>query len=278
MSPWSRPSAVAVSLAAVTGLAGAGCSNDVALTDARPQIDAAIRGQIALSWSLAHGGGPLTCADVAATTVTVDIVHDGDAFGVVDTFACDSAMGTSRMVGPGLYHLRLSVSGTGGTLDGPHAVRDQTVPPGGVVTAPAVAFDVDPSGGLRFKVTTPTTGNCAATAGGGAGITAMRIELRDHTGACVPASFAVAAGATVPAGTYASDCVGSTYACIDGDQDVAVTGLRSGSYSMVMTGSVGAAACWRRQPNAVVPAAGRTADLLAQQLLLATGVPGCPTM
>jgi len=272
----SRPS-VAVLAAAAAALAG-GCSDDVALTDARPQIDAAIPGQLALSWTLAHAAAPLTCADVGASTVTVDIVHDGDAFGVVDTFACGAAMGTSRMLAPGLYQLKLSVSGTGGTLDGPEPVRDITVPPGGVGTVPPVAFDVDPTGGLKFRVTTPPAGGNCAAAPGGAGITAMRIELRDGAGACQPALFTIAAGATLPAGTYASDCTGSTYGCIAADQDVSITGLRAGSYSMVMTGSVGAAACWRRQPNAVVPAAGRTADLPAQQLALVPNVPGCPTM
>lgn len=280
MPPWSRPSVLALALSVILGL-GAGCgSDDVALTDARPQLDAAVPGQLALSWTVGHNGTPLTCTAVAATTVSVNLVHDGDAFGVVDTFDCAAAMGTTRPLAPGLYQLKVSLSGTGGTLDGPDDVRDLTVPPGGVGTAPPVAFDVDPTGGLKFRLTTPTMGNCAGVAAGGAGITAMRIELRNSAGVCVPASFAVAAGATLPAGTYSSDCVGagSTYGCIAADQDVSITGLPSGSYSMVMIGSVGAAACWRRQPNAIVPAAGRTSDLPAQQLALQAGVPGCPTM
>ena len=264
--------------AALAGLVGA-CSDDVALTDARPQIDAAIPGQLMLSWTVGHAGSSLTCADVGASTVAVDIVHDGDAFGVVDTFSCGSAMGLSRMLAPGLYHLRFNLSGTGGTLDGPENVRNLTVPPGAIANAPPVAFDVDPTGGLTFRITTPPAGgNCAPTGSGGAGITAQRIELRNSTGACVPALFEIGAGAMNPAATYASDCSGSTTACIAADQDVTVTGLRSGSYSMVMIGSVGGAACWRRQPNATVPAAGRTATLPAQQLALQAGVPGCPTM
>ncbi len=282
MSPWSSlpvasapfARALALGLLAVAG----GCSDDVALTDARPQIDAAVPGQLALSWTIGHGGSALSCADIVASTVSVDIVHDGDAFGVVDTFDCAAGMGTTRMLEPGLYQLRVSVIGTGGTLDGPESLRDLIVPPGGVGTAPPVAFDVDPTGGMKFRLTTPTNGNCAPAAGGGAGITAQRIELRNAAGVCTPALFAIAAGASQPAATYASDCLGSTHACIASDQEVSITGLRAGSYSMVMIGSVDGAACWRRQPNAIVPAAGRNADLPPQQLALATGVPGCPTM
>jgi hypothetical protein len=263
---------------ALAALAG-GCHDEVALTDARPQIDAAVPGTITLGWSISHAAAPLTCADVSASTVSVEIVRDGDAFGVVDTFTCTAGTGTSRMLEPGLYHLKISLSGTGGTLDGPENVRDVTVSPGGVATVPPVAFDVDPTGGLKLRITTSAAGgNCAPTAQGGAGITAIRLELRDASGTCVPASFAVAAGAANPAGTYASDCSGSTYGCIAADQDVSVGGLRTGSYSLLMIGSVGAAACWRRQPNTVVPAAGRVTELPAQQLALQPGVPGCPPL
>ncbi|HVV84579.1 MAG TPA: hypothetical protein VHE35_16035 [Kofleriaceae bacterium] len=273
-----RPVA-SLAAAALAGAGLIGCGDDVALTDARPQIDAAVPGQLSLSWSVAHMATPLTCAAVGASTVSLEIVPDGDAFGVVDTFDCASAMGTTRMLAPGLYQLRISLAGTGGTLDGPDDIRDITVPPGGTATVPPVTFDVDPTGGMKFRITTPVAGgNCADAASGGAGITAMRIELRDATNTCVPALFTVAAGASDPGGSYASDCSGSTTTCIAADQDVSISGLRSGSYSMVMIGSVGGAACWRRQPNAEIPAAGLVTELPAQQLALQAGVPGCPTM
>lgn len=257
----------------------AGCSDDVALTDARPQIDAATPGTLMLSWTIAHGGAPLTCGDVGGSTVAVDLVRDGEAFGVVDSFTCGAGAGESRMLAPGRYLLRVSLSGTGGTLDGPDEIRDIIVSTGSTTTVPPIAFDVDPVGGLKFRITTPATGgNCAPTGQSGAGITAMRLELRNAAGTCVPATFTIAAGAADPAGTYASNCAGNTYACIAADQDVSLAGLRSGSYSMVMIGSVGAAACWRRQPNAVVPAAGLVSTLPAQQLALQAGVPGCPTL
>lgn len=254
----------------------AGCGDDVAIIDARPPVDAPAPGQAAVRWTIGHNNMPLTCAAIGATTIGLEIAKDGDAFGVVDSFACDAAMGTTRMLVPGLYRLRMSVSGVGGDLDGPEEIRDVIVPPGGTVNVPSVAFDVDPVGGMTFRITTGTIGNCTPVAQNGAGITAVRLELRDRTNTCVPATFTIAAGASQPAGTYASDCVGNTYGCIATDQDVTVSGLRSGPYSMIMTGSVGAAACWRRQPNAVVPAAGKIAMLPPQQLVLATGVPGCP--
>ena len=131
---------------------------------------------------------------------------------------------------------------------------------------------------MKFRVTTTATGgNCGPVGQNGAGITAMRLELRDSTGTCRPTTFTIGAG-SLPAGTYDSDCAGNTYGCIAADQDISVTGLRTGSYSMVMIGSVAGAACWRRQPNAVVPAAGLVNTLPDQQLALQSGVPGCPTM
>jgi hypothetical protein len=273
------PASLATLLTSGTLVLAAGCSDDVALTDARPQIDAAVPGQLALSWTIGHAGAPLTCSEISASTVSLDLVHDGDAFGVVDTFTCSSASGMTRALAPGRYTVRASLTGTGGTLDGPEQINDLVVPPGGVGTVPPIAFDVDPTGGLMFRIATPPAGgNCAATADGGAGITAMRLELRDAAGTCLPTTFHVAAGAASPAGTYDSDCAGNTYPCIAADQDVSVDGLRSGSYSMVMIGSVGDAACWRRQPNAVVPGAGHVAALPVQQLALQSGVPGCPTI
>lgn len=273
MIRWSLATAAPALVAALA----AGCSDDVPLTDARPAIDAAVPGQLMLSWTIAHQGAPLTCSDVGGSTVSVDIVRDGDAFGVVDTFTCAAGSGTSRELAPGEYLVRVSLSGTGGRLDGPEVVSELIVPPGGTTSVPPVAFDVDPTGGMRFRITTSAPGdNCAPADQGGAGITAMSLELRDAGNTCVPATFSIAAGAIAPAGTYVSDCAGSTHACIAADQDVTVTGLRTGAYSMVMVGSVGALACWRRQPNAVVPAAGLITELPGQQLAL-QNVPGCPT-
>jgi hypothetical protein len=249
------------------------CSDDVGLPDARPAIDAATPGQLALTWSLAHSGAPQTCGSVGATGVSADIVLQGSAYGVVDAWSCTSMMGTTRALEPGRYDVRASVTG-GGTLDGPIVIRDLDVRPGQTTTVPPIAFDVEPSGTLVFRMTTQTTGNCDGGAMG-AQITATRLELRDSAGTCVPTTFAISAGATQPAGTYASDCAAATYACIDGDQDVTAMMVSAGQHSMVLTGLVGALSCWTRTTQFSVRAGGLTTTL-NPQLLTRSMTPGCP--
>ena len=262
-------------LVLASALALPACSDDVGLPDARPAVDAAIPGQIALTWSLSHGGAPQTCASVGATSVSADLIPHGAAFGDVDAWSCASGMGTTRDLEPGLYDLRVSVSG-GGTLDGPVIITDVMVKPGQVATTPPVMFDVDPTGTLTFKITTPTMGNCTDLAAMGAGITATTIELRDSAGACVPTTFAIAAGATQPAGSYTSTCAGASYGCIAADQDVTATAVAAGQHSLVITGAIGAAPCWKRTSAFAQRAGGLTTTLNPQALAIDPLVPGCP--
>lgn len=252
----------------------AGCSDDVGLVDAPMIVDAPVPGNLMVSWTLAHAGAPVTCSQIAGSSVTVEIVKVGEFGGVVDSFGCASAMGTSRSLLPGEYDLELSLTGAGGTLDGPITRVAVPVTSQQTTTVEPVAFDVDPSGTLSFRVATGAD-NCAAMPGG-AGITATRIELRDAAGTCVPTTFAIAAGATsgAPAGTYASDCAAATYGCIAADQDVTATGVASGQRTMAITGLVGAQACWRRTGSFVVRAAGQTTMLNPQMLLRDTTL--CP--
>lgn len=258
------------------GAALASCSDDAGLPDARLPIDAAIPGQFMLSWSLSHGGLPQTCGSVGATSVSVDLVPVGSAFGEVDGWSCASGTGTTRPLEPGRYDIRASVSG-GGTLDGPIYRRDIELSAGQTVAVEPIVFDVEPTGTLEFRVTTPATGgNCAALAAMGAGITATTIELRDGAGTCVPTTFAISAGAASPAGSYTADCAGASYGCIDGDQTLKATMVASGSHTMALTGAIGAAPCWTRSAQFTTRAGGLTTTLNPQQLQLDSQVPGCP--
>jgi hypothetical protein len=104
-------------------------------------------------------------------------------------------------------------------------------------------------------------GNCAA-APGGAGLDALTLRLRNTAGACVPATFAIAAGAALPASTYADDCGTPTpAACVDADQDIAVAGIASGRYRLSAEGFVDGTACWVTSPTVRVPAAAAEAML-----------------
>ncbi len=262
-----------VTLLAVAAAVGAGCSDDVGLPDARIPIDAAAPGQFMVSWTVGHQGTVLTCAEISASSVTVEIVPVGAVFGVVDSFGCTSSIGTSRLLAPGGYDLEISLEGSGGTLAGPVLRLAVVVTSGGVAAVTPVPFDVDPAGDLAFTITTPAGDNCGAMPAG-AGITATRIELRDAAGTCVPTTFTIGAGATAPAGTYVSDCATATHACIAADQAVGAADVRSGQRSMVITGLVGTTACWRRSSSFVVRAAGLTTTLSAQQLIRDTVL--CP--
>ncbi|MEZ4404593.1 MAG: hypothetical protein R3B06_31525 [Kofleriaceae bacterium] len=253
----------------------AGCSDDAGLPDARPPIDAAAPGQLALTWSLSHGGGPQTCASVGASSVSASLLPVGAAFGEVDLWSCAAGSGTTRELAPGPYNLEVSVVG-GGTLAGPIVVENVVVRPGQVTDVAPLTFDVLPAGDLQFRITTPTSGNCADVAAQGAGITATTLELRDAAGACLPTTFAIAAGATRPAGTYVSDCAGAAYGCIADDQDVRATGVPSGQHTMVMRGDVGALACWNRTAAFETRAGGLLTTLNPQALNLDTNLPGCP--
>lgn len=252
----------------------AACSDDAGLPDARISIDAPAPGQLSLTWSLAHAGAPLTCGEVGATSVSADILPVGAQFGVVDGWSCASGMGTTRELEPGRYDLRVTVSG-GGTLDGPEIRLGVEVRPGQVTAVDPIAFDVDPTGTLSLRITSPTGDNCGP-APGGAGVTAMRLELTDSAGVCTPTTFEIAAGATAPAATYVSDCAGATTACIAADQVLTATGVRAGQHGLAITGLVGDAPCWTRAAQFAQRAGGLTTTLNPQELVAAVGVPGCP--
>ncbi len=254
----------------------AGCSDDAGIPDARPATDAAVPGQLSLTWAITHLGAPLTCAQVDAAAVTIQILPVGAAFGVVDSVSCTSGSGMSRPLAPGTYDVRITLDGAAGRLDGPETRLGVVIAPGQTVALAPIGFDVDPHGDLVFRIATPTNGNCTPAAQGGAGITAMTIAMRDAAGVCVPTTFVIAAGASQPAGTYVSDCAGASHGCIATDQDLRVVGLTSGQHSMVLSGTVAAAPCWSRTTSFRVPGANLVTTLNPQQLNLDTAVPGCP--
>jgi hypothetical protein len=244
------------------------CSDDVGLPDARPPTDAAPPGQLMLTWSVEHMGTALTCAQIAGSSVTVELIPVGSLSGVVDSFSCASLMGMTRELPSGPYDIEVTLEGSGGTLAGPIARLAVTVPPSGTGVVEPIAFDVDPHGDLSFQITTPSPADNCGAMPGGAGITAVKLELRDAGGTCVPTTFMI--GATA----YASDCANATTACVAATDTVTAADIDSGQRSMVITGFVGADACWQRTTSFVARAAGFTTTLNPQQLIRNTTL--CP--
>lgn len=219
----------------------AACGGNGGPPDARVIDGAPPGGTFSLTWTIHDGATALTCADLANPTVAVSIVEEGAGFGVSDVFSCSSTTGTSRALAPGTYNLTIELTGATGAL-GPAIVRQ------GVVVVTSADTPLDPidfmvmaQGGLGFRIAAAgQPSNCA-----GAGIDGMLLQMRDGTNTCVPATFTIAAGATAPASTYSDDCATAVVGpCIEQDQQVTVTGLRSGPARLVITGQTAGLACW----------------------------------
>ena len=176
-----------------------------------------------------------------------------------------------RTLAPGTYNVSAELTGVSGAL-GP-AVAFQ-----GVMVVTATDTPLDPidfmvmaQGGLRFTIAAAgQPSNCT-----GAGIDGMLLQMRDGANACVPATFAIAAGATAPAASYSDDCATAVVGpCIEQDQEVTVTGLRSGPARLVITGQSGGLACWSGVHFLTVPTMSTVRDYGALTLPRNTAV--CP--
>jgi len=254
-------------------VAAASCGDDSGFPDARVDGPPA-RGTISLSWTISDGDRVLTCDDVGSTTVGIAIIPDMQPFGSNDILSCTSGQGTSRPIDPGKYDFVITLVGRAGTLAS-KSIDDKDVASGQDTPLGAIAFEVDATGGLKFRIGTGTAANCTPA---GAGMTATTLELRDPAGTCVPATFAIAAGASAPAATYASTCAGAAPVgpCIEADQDVTATGLASGRHQLVLEGRIGAAPCWKRNASIRIPAGGAELAAGTVAMVYDDAQAGCP--
>lgn len=254
----------------------AACGDDASPFDAGTYDAELPAGSVSLTWSIADDGAPKTCSEVAATTVTLAIVPDDQPFGTTDVLSCSSGEGQIEDIAPGVYDITVTLAGTGGMLGEAVVYPNVTVAAGQDTPLGDAAFDVDAEGGFRFLISAGGQGNCTPTGDGGAGIDAMAIVLT-RAGACVEATFDIAAGASLPATTYTTSCTAPAPGpCIAQDQEVSVAPvLPAGQYQMTITGQVGGLACWTRNPLFNVPAGGAVTQLPTQNLTQ-TGTVGCP--
>ena len=105
----------------------------------------------------------------------------------------------------------------------------------------------------------------------------MTLELRREAGqVCEPTTFAIAAGANLPAATYMSTCVGApaTLPCIDADQVISIVDGTSGPYRLVVGGLIATNTCWNAEQQTVIPVNQLTRTETVN--LGATGNAGCP--
>jgi hypothetical protein len=220
--------------AGLLGCGGGGSSNADAGPDARVPA-----GLIGFSWTVSLEGNPSTCAAVGNPPVTITARPTDGVVAEIDSFSCTSMMATTRPFPVGTYDVTVSL----GQLDESQVFNDVVVEDGRDTQLGAIAFDVTADATLQFKldVTAASGSNCdPEETPGGAGITGFLLELRDSTGqTCMPATFHVGAS-----DTFASDCAGATFRCIEADEVVQVTGLLFGSYRVRIQGFEGDTICY----------------------------------
>lgn len=254
------------------GAAALGCSGGSGLPDAAVADAPPPTGRFSVGWTIADGERVLTCDEVGALVMSVEVTSPSLGAGYVEAFTCGTGTGTSRFLPVGVYDLAFELVGRSGSLG---ILPDQrvVVTEDDVVPAAALRYPVKAQGQVDGRLFAGATANCAAT--GGAQITALSLVMERQGGACVPTTFAIGAGATNPATTYTSTCAATppTAPCIERDQAITAT-VGSGSYVVRVRGAVGAAPCWSADQLADVPPAERT--LRVDVGLTYFKGPGCP--
>ncbi len=255
-----------VGFALCAALAALGCGDDDGAdpVDADLTPDASTRGTISFSWSLSDGSGPIDCADVDATTVSITLLPVGVIGSESDAFSCDSGSATTRGLIPREYDLELAVRTTEGDLTERIAMPGITVDPLQDTNIGNIEFTVDPVGNFTFQLRAlDTGGNCAAVDPDmGAEITQFQIVL-NQGGVCVPTDFEIDAGGMGgTAATYTTTCGDEIFdACIDESQTLTVSDVGSGPTTLDITGfRAGGEPCYVTTSQFNVPGGGLTAD------------------
>jgi hypothetical protein len=257
----------------------AACGSGGGFPDA-PPADTPPTARFSLTWSVIdQDSQPLSCARIGGPSMTVlahNKAYDG---GNTESFSCSTGAGQSQDVYAGEFDLDFELSGSFGLLARAPSQLSVSVPEGSITPLQPLVFQVEALGALALKISTGASGgNCAATGSGGAGIDAMSISItRNSDGACVPMTFAVGAGATTAAGTYATDCTtpaNYTGGCIESDQVLSAMNVPSDAYTVHVRGKIAATNCWVNNDFMQVPPLQKT---LTRTLNLAHDLvtPGC---
>jgi hypothetical protein len=251
-----------------------GCSSDGFVLDARA-TDALTLGTVSLAWSITDlDGRPITCEQVGASTVALELRNRNAAGGVAASFSCGNSPSMSQPIATGVYDLSFQLRGPGGTLA---AAQDQTgvvISAGQNTVLAPVTFPVDARGSLVLSIAAPpTTSNCRTPQMGGAGITGTTITLVQAGGSCAPVTFIRARGAT-QIGTYTVSCSSPLQAsCVEVDETLTVPSMPSGPYTIHVRGKIAGVDCWKNDDALQVPPQGRA---LVRTLNLAhQDIPGC---
>jgi hypothetical protein len=262
----------------------AACGDGGGFPDAPPIDMPPPAGTFNLAWTVKDiGGNVLPCDQIGAQTVTVLTRNRAVQGGSTEVFTCSTLMGSSQGLTPGTYDMDFELGGLGGAVGtGIIATSPKqmgiVIQSGENVTLMPLAFAVDATGGIKINVTANKPGgNCGSVATNGAGITGMTLTL-NHTsgGACEPVTFTIAPNATLPGGSYTVNCASPTVApCIEADQQLSVTGVKSDGYQLHVRGKVATADCWTNDDTMPVPPLGRDVIRTLNLAAATSGTPGC---
>jgi len=265
-------------LTGVTGVAslaggcggGEGFASDAA-------IDAAVPGTVTLAWSLADpSGNPITCAQVGASTVALQLQGRRTA-GVPVSLSCDHSPATSQLLAPDTYDVSIELHGAGLTSVVVPDQNNVVVRPGANTQLGPVVFKVDPTGALvaSLHAGPQITSNCGGPPSG-AGIATTTIALQhDANGPCEPITFTHTKGTTTLE-PYTVNCSApQVVGCIENDESLSVASLPSGPYTIHIVGKINAAACWKNDDSLQIPAQGKTQTTVFN-LSYHPEIPGCP--
>lgn len=246
-----------------------GCKDDAPAVDAGPVIDAPPEvGTLSLSWTITDNGNTLACGDVGGLSVRVTATPQDGGFATPEAFGCEVTNGTSAPIDTGVYNVEIVLVTNGNRdLTTPEVIQGVEIMTGQDTDIGTFEFPVSPRGSVEFTIDAQAgTPNCEPEANGGAEISEFRIEVLDSEGTCVPATITIADGANQTGGTYASDCAGARYGCIDNDQLVSISDVPAGTASLNIIGYRGVDECYSRMPQFSVSGNGLLTELLPQVL------------
>jgi hypothetical protein len=237
-----------------------GCGSGGGFPDAPPDR-AVLGGTLSLAWSLQDTAGrPLTCEQIGAAFVVLYPRNRGVEGVNAEVMSCAGYAGTTPALRPGTYDVNYELtSASGMTLALLPAQMGLAVEEARDTTLAPIVFTIDARGMLDLHITANKPGgNCTPTSAMGAGITAHTITLVHAVGGgCEPITIAIAAGATKPAGSYVVNCASPMVAaCIESDQRLTATGVRSDSYVIHVRGKIGATDCYVNDDSFSVPPLG----------------------
>ncbi len=241
-----------------------------------PGIDAAPLGKFSATWSVVdQNNQPLSCDRIGGQTMTVLVHNKAFEGGSTQIFTCGTGMGESQPILTGTYTFDFELGGTVGLLakstvqDNVDIVANTTTP------LQPLLFQVKATGGLALNL---VAGNAGGNCENGANIQGFTISANHNSDStCEPLTLNIAAGATKPAHTYTIDCTTPvvTNYCIEADQQITVTGVRSDEYTMHIRGKgTNGMDCYRNDDTIQVPPLDKT---LTRTLNLArqTQITGC---